>query len=140
MKKSIFLSILLCCALGATAQEKGDAFKSHLKQHFKFYGFIRNYFTYDSRESYSGTADMYNYQPKDEQWNQDELAAVFDHVLDRREGADDAGVVLDLAFLHGNVEIDAHEDALALDVDVAESLGVHGVLCLVDWVSDGRAF
>ncbi len=75
MKKSIFLSILLCCALGATAQEKGDAFKSHLKQHFKFYGFIRNYFTYDSRESYSGTADMYNYQPKDEQWNQDELAA-----------------------------------------------------------------
>ena len=75
MKKSIFLSILLCCAIGVTAQEKGDAFKSHLKQHFKFYGFIRNYFTYDSRESYSGTADLYNYQPKDEQWNQDELTA-----------------------------------------------------------------
>lgn len=51
-------------------QEKKEAVKSHLKQHFKPYGFIRNYFTYDSRESWSGTGDMYNYQPKDENWNQ----------------------------------------------------------------------
>ena len=43
--------------------------KSHLKQHFKPYGFIRNYFTYDSRESISGTGDLYNYQPYDEAWN-----------------------------------------------------------------------
>jgi len=55
--------------------EKKDAVKSHLKQHFKFYGFIRNYFTYDSRESISGTADLYNYMPRDEKWNQTELEA-----------------------------------------------------------------
>ena len=68
------LSIVLC-SLSIQAQEvskeaKKEAAKSHLKQHFKPYGFIRNYFTYDSRESISGTGDMYNYQPKDESWNQ----------------------------------------------------------------------
>ncbi len=52
---------------------KKEAVKSHLKQHFKPYGFIRNYFTYDSRESWSGTADLYNYQPKDENWNMPEV-------------------------------------------------------------------
>ncbi len=57
--------------------------------------------------------------------HEDQLAAVFDHVFDRRQGADDAGVVLDLAFLDRNVEIDAHQDALALDVDVFESFRVH---------------
>ena len=53
----------------STKIAKKEAVKSHLKQHFKPYGFIRNYFTYDSRESYSGTGDLYNYQPKDENWN-----------------------------------------------------------------------
>ncbi len=53
----------------ASKQEKKEAVKSHLKQHFKPYGFIRNYFTFDSRESWSGTADLYNYQPKDVNWN-----------------------------------------------------------------------
>ena len=43
--------------------------KSHLKQHFKPYGFIRNYFTYDSRECIAGTGDLYNYQPKDQNLN-----------------------------------------------------------------------
>lgn len=59
----------------ATKQQKKEAVKSHLKQHFKPYGFIRNYFTYDSRESWSGTGDLYNYQPKDENWNQTEAEA-----------------------------------------------------------------
>jgi len=66
------ISLLICVPV--TAQEnkeaKKEAVKSHLKQHFKPYGFIRNYFTYDSRESWSGTGDLYNYQPKDESWNQ----------------------------------------------------------------------
>lgn len=55
--------------------EKKEAVKSHLQQHFKFYGFIRNFFTYDSRESWSGTGDLYYYQPKDENWNQTEAEA-----------------------------------------------------------------
>lgn len=52
-------------AQDSTKVAKKEAVKSHLKQHFKPYGFIRNYFTFDSRESMSGTGDMYNYQPKD---------------------------------------------------------------------------
>ena len=56
----------------AQKAEKKAAVKSHLKQHFKPYGFIRNYFTFDSRESMSGTGDLYNYQPYDEAWNQAE--------------------------------------------------------------------
>lgn len=58
-----------------TKQQKKDVIKSHLKQHFKLYGFIRNYFTYDSRESMSGTGDLYNFQPYDEAWNQTEEEA-----------------------------------------------------------------
>jgi len=75
MKKRIFI-VVLCslCLTSVSAQEvktdKKEAVKSHLQQHFKPYGFIRNYFTYDSRESWSGTGDLYNYQPKDENWNQ----------------------------------------------------------------------
>ena len=80
-----YVAIALCSLLlmPAMAQEvKGDAkaekkaaVKSHLQQHFKPYGFIRNYFTYDSRESMSGTGDLYNYQPYDEAWNQTEAEA-----------------------------------------------------------------
>ncbi len=76
--------LLLFCALTVTSvfalegdakAAKKEAVKSHLKQHFKPYGFIRNYFTFDSRESISGTGDLYNYQPKDEAWNQTEAEA-----------------------------------------------------------------
>ena len=74
------LSIVLC-PISLRAQEvktdKKEAAKSHLKQHFKPYGFIRNYFTYDSRESWSGTGDLYNYQPKDELWNQTVAEAAY---------------------------------------------------------------
>ena len=81
MKK--YLLIALCSLLlvpvwaqevskEAQKAEKKAAVKSHLKQHFKPYGFVRNYFTFDSRESMSGTGDLYNYQPYDEAWNQAE--------------------------------------------------------------------
>lgn len=78
MKRNIVILVLCSLILvPAFAQDsvkvaketKKAAVKSHLKQHFKPYGFIRNYFTYDSRESWSGTADMYNYQPKDQKLN-----------------------------------------------------------------------
>lgn len=75
MKKSILVLVSLLIAFApAYAQEankeaKKAEVKSHLKQHFKPYGFIRNYFTYDSRESISGTGDLYNYQPKDQNLN-----------------------------------------------------------------------
>ncbi len=80
MKRFVAITVLfslLCVPAFAqdAKQQKKEAAKSHLKQHFKPYGFIRNYFTYDSRESWSGTGDLYNYQPKDENWNQTETEA-----------------------------------------------------------------
>lgn len=39
------------------------------KNHFKFYGFIRNYFAFDTRESVSGTGNLFYYLPKDENIN-----------------------------------------------------------------------
>lgn len=82
MKKILLLVSVFALSLSLSAQEateakqeKKEAVKSHLQQHFKIYGFVRNYFTYDSRESMSGTGDLYNYQPKDENWNQTEAAA-----------------------------------------------------------------
>ena len=72
MKRIIIICALfglLCVPAHAQEANKKEAAKSHLKQHFKPYGFIRNYFTYDSRESWSGTGDLYNYQPKDQNLN-----------------------------------------------------------------------
>ncbi len=43
-------------------------------------------------------------------------------ILDRRDSGLDAGVIRDNAVLQGHIEVDAHEDALALDVDVANCL------------------
>lgn len=42
-----------------------EGFKEHLQNHYKFYGFIRNYFTYDSHESKGGTADLFYWTPVD---------------------------------------------------------------------------
>ena len=67
--KRILLSIVsIASALTAFAAEpavKDTPVKDHLQNHFKLYGFIRNYFVYDSRESVSGTADLFYYLPKD---------------------------------------------------------------------------
>ncbi|MBQ6777341.1 MAG: hypothetical protein IJP52_03415 [Paludibacteraceae bacterium] len=76
MRRITFSLLVLCTLLLAplSAQEvakdvKKAAVKSHLKQHFKPYGFIRNYFAYDSRESMSGTGDLYYFQPYDVNYN-----------------------------------------------------------------------
>ena len=75
-KLIFFLLCAMCCSQAwsapadSTKMAKKEAVKSHLQQHFKPYGFIRNYFAFDSRESWSGTADLYNYQPKDQKLNE----------------------------------------------------------------------
>ena len=71
MKKSISLLLAFLLAVpsfaGDKAEKTSDApVKDHLQNHFKLYGFIRNYFAFDSRESVSGTADLFYYLPKDE--------------------------------------------------------------------------
>lgn len=54
----------------AEPEAKSDSpVKEHLQNHFKFYGFIRNYFTFDTRESVSGTGNLFYYLPKDESLN-----------------------------------------------------------------------
>ena len=72
MKKSILILMIAALCVPAFAAQKGEKaekaekpVKEHLKNHFKFYGFIRNYFAFDSRESVSGTADLFYYLPKD---------------------------------------------------------------------------
>ena len=58
--------------------KKESAVKQEFKNHFKLYGFIRNFFAFDTRESTAGTADLFYYMPKDEKLNDvgDDLNAV----------------------------------------------------------------
>ena len=63
MKRFILIlsaAVLAFGSLNASAAEKAEP-----KNNFKIYGFIRNYFTFDSRESVSGTGDLFYYIPKD---------------------------------------------------------------------------
>ena len=59
MKRTLlFASLLAMFALGAFAQEKE-------KPSFKFYGFVRNYACYDTRESLTSNSEQFYYMPKD---------------------------------------------------------------------------
>ena len=74
MKKSllILLSTFFCLPIFAVqkdGKEQDGAVKQHLQNHFKLYGFIRNYFVFDSRESKAGTGDLFYYLPLDNKWN-----------------------------------------------------------------------
>ena len=74
MKKIIFpllLPILLLPALSLGAEPKESAVKDELKNHFQFYGFVRNFFAFDTRESVAGTGDLFYYLPKDVNMNED---------------------------------------------------------------------
>lgn len=68
------LAALLCTgAFAKDGAKTKDAKKSeiveHLENHFKIYGFVRNYFSFDSRENKAGTGDLFEYLPKDNEWN-----------------------------------------------------------------------
>ena len=57
-----------------------------------------------------------------------QAAALLEHILDRRQRRNDAGIVRDLARAvlgHRNVEVHTHDDALALKLDVLQSHLVH---------------
>ena len=51
------------------AKEDASAAKTVRPSHFKFYGFIRNYFVFDSRDNKAGTKDLFYYLPLDEKLN-----------------------------------------------------------------------
>ena len=73
MKKIfIILAAVALIAPAAVAFASEPAAKSaevEKQSHFKFYGFIRNYFVFDSRENKAGTKDLFYYLPKDESLN-----------------------------------------------------------------------
>jgi len=57
--KSFFAALLAASlALGANAQDAATT-------HFKWYGFVRGYYALDTRESISGTEELFYYTPKD---------------------------------------------------------------------------
>ena len=57
-KTLLFASLLALFTMGAFAQEKE-------KPSFKFYGFVRNYACYDTRESLTSNSEQFYYMPKD---------------------------------------------------------------------------
>ena len=57
MRKSLTVAFALLLGGACAFAQKGE---------FKWYGFVRTYFAYDSRESTAGTEDLYFYMPKDE--------------------------------------------------------------------------
>lgn len=61
-------ALLSLCSVNSAAAEPEQ--KTEPKNHFKLYGFIRNYFIFDSRESVSGTGDLFYYLPKDVSMNE----------------------------------------------------------------------
>lgn len=70
----IAAAAIVCPAFAAGAEdapapektpEKETRVKEELKNHFSLYGFIRNYFAFDSRESASGTGNLFYYLPFD---------------------------------------------------------------------------
>ncbi|MBR2895627.1 MAG: hypothetical protein IKC03_08235 [Oscillospiraceae bacterium] len=116
-KLNLILSVALLslCAVAAGAADKSaestTEVKQHLENHFKFYGFIRNYFTYDSRENVSGTGDLFNYIPRDQKLNADgeDLNAQSSFrflALTSRVGVDVSGYYIGNVHLGAKVEAD----------------------------------
>lgn len=71
------LATAVCASAAENAVEQGQSkknlkseIKDNLKNNFKFYGFIRNYMPFDTRESYAGSGDLYYWIPKDNSWNE----------------------------------------------------------------------
>ena len=63
MKKTLFIAALMSMFIGgANAQEKFS---------FKFYGFVRNYACFDTRESLTSNSEQFYYMPKNEKLDAD---------------------------------------------------------------------
>jgi len=58
---------LACFAVFAQPKHEGD--KPKPKTHFKVYGFIRNFYAFDTRENVALTEDFFTYLPKDQNLN-----------------------------------------------------------------------
>ena len=115
MKKiviTLLASVLAFPMFAAEPEAKSEApVKEHLQNHFKFYGFIRNYFTFDTRESVSGTGNLFYYLPKDESLNSkgEDLNAQSSFrflALTSRVGVDVSGYYINNVHFGAKVEAD----------------------------------
>ena len=118
MKRLYLILSIALLSLSAVAANAADnsaenttEVKQHLENHFKFYGFIRNYFTYDSRESVAGTGDLFNYIPKDVKLNElgEDLNAQSSFrflALTSRVGVDVSGYYIGNVHLGAKIEAD----------------------------------
>lgn len=102
--------LLSLCTLNVAAAEKDQ--KAEPKNNIKLYGFIRNYFAFDSRESVSGTGDLFYYLPKDVKMNEDgsqDLNATSSFrflALTSRLGVDVSGYSIDNVHFGAKIEAD----------------------------------
>ncbi len=75
MKKfALMLSLAAMMAMPAARMSAEPAAKEkkqkiEIPSNLKFYGFIRNYFAFDTRESKAGTGDLFYYTPLDNKYN-----------------------------------------------------------------------
>ncbi len=108
---SALLTILPVFASDNETKKEESQVKEHLQNHFKFYGFIRNYFAFDTRESMSGTGNLFYYLPKDINMNdagQDLNAQPSFRflALTSRAGVDVSGYYMDNVHFGAKIEAD----------------------------------
>ena len=104
---SVALTALVSMNVSAAEKEQ----KPEPKNHFKLYGFIRNYFTYDSRESISGTGDLFYYLPLDIKLNEagediNDMSSFRFLALTSRLGVDVSGYQVGNAMFGAKIEGD----------------------------------
>ena len=103
MKKLFTAAALLLLAASALYAQDN-------KPQFKVYGFLRNYFTYDSRVSTAGTEDFYYWMPKDEKivngTDVNEVSTFRFAALTSRLGVDLSGLEWDGYKVGGKFEAD----------------------------------
>ena len=99
--------LLSAAVVSAAEKEQAPAPKNNVK----LYGFVRNYFVYDSRESISGTGDLFYYMPKDVVLNEagEDINATssFRYLsLTSRLGVDVSGYTIDNMSFGAKIEAD----------------------------------
>ena len=131
-KTAIILSLFLSLsAFAAETAKKESPVKDHLQNHYKLYGFIRNYFTYDSRESKSGTSDLFYYLPLDHKMNQDGSLDLNEHssfrfvALTSRVGLDVSGYQMGNMHLGAKVEADFYAGLSSVNKDTYPSVSTY---------------
>ena len=115
MLSAVLLSL---CALNVSAAEKAEP-----KNHFKLYGFIRNYFVFDSRDSKAGTGDLFYYLPLDNKWNADRSEDIYASpnfrflALTSRLGVDVTGYQIGNLHFGAKIEGDFYAGLSSVDKD-----------------------